>query len=45
MIFPSWKLRYKEVPAPNEGYKTYGVLVPMGQFTRFALTHRVGQRD
>lgn len=41
LIFPSWKLRYKEAPAPNEQYKTYGVLVPLAQLTRFARTHRV----
>jgi hypothetical protein len=40
MIFPSWKTRYKETFAMNEGYRTYGVLVPLKQFTRFATTHR-----
>jgi hypothetical protein len=44
LIFPSWKLRYKETFAMNEGYRTYGVLVPLKQFTRFAATHRVATK-
>lgn len=40
-MLPSWKLRYREVPAPNEGYKTYGILVPLLQFARLGNVRQV----
>jgi hypothetical protein len=41
MMLPSWKLRYREVPAPNQGYKTYGLLVPLLQLGRFGNVRQV----
>jgi hypothetical protein len=40
-MLPSWKLRYREVPAPNQGYKTYGLLVPLLQLGRFGNVRQV----
>jgi hypothetical protein len=40
-MLASWKLRYREVPAPNQGYKTYGILVPLLQFGRFGNVRQV----
>jgi hypothetical protein len=45
LILPSWKLRYREVPAPNEGYKTYGILVPLTQFSKFGALRVVPKLD
>ncbi len=40
-MLPGWKLRYREVPAPNDGYHTYGVLVPLAQFAKFGRKRTV----
>jgi hypothetical protein len=40
-LLPGWKLRYREVPAPNEGYKTYGVLVPLTVLGRLGPARKV----
>jgi hypothetical protein len=40
-VLPGWKLRYREVHAPNEGYRTYGVLVPLAQMGRLGVTRQV----
>jgi hypothetical protein len=41
IMLPGWKLRFREVHAPNEGYRTYGLLVPLAVLARLGPTRQV----
>lgn len=40
-LLPSWRLRFREVTAPNDGYNTRGLLVPLAQFGKYAVKRTV----